>query len=999
MIATNPASQVVAALIVGLLIAFTCQLLLTNLGLAVGITIWGGQSWSRSKDNAETEGDGRSGDPEKESGSISAGTLSIAAGLGLLLTVNGVLATACYAAVKFCGAVTAFSGAVLGLVIWSAYMLVMTWLSTSAANSLVAFVLSSAVSGLRQIFKALSAVMQSLSGDAEASLTPATAAELVHQETQAAIAQIDIPALIEGYVDERMPPPHRLDSLQPKFEETLAQSDLARPEQQGFLPQVDLSTFSQWVKDELGVVGEAAEAIAELLHQAWERVTDNLPQSLQPLQDLFSTASAKDLTPEAVQTLLASIQQDSASVRPESSSEIPLEAGQSSLNAESSGEAKESVTSADMVDHLRQMLRQRVDLTDLDIQMIWSRVSPLLQDWLQGNASGLMSGGLSLDLGGQVIREDVADYLRQVSPWRLSDDTLQQDFRDLLVDPEAAADQVLPQLKALGSEDFVRSLRERGDLVQEQIEDLAAKLDTIRQSAIASLTELQASDSGQVDETANTESESEETNVKGDAPTAQQREAIAEIQQKLENYLHYTSLSQMTHAAIAEKVETLVSESALTNKALRQIRPELPMVPLTEVLSRRQGLDSGQQDLLIQQVQTAWQHHAAVEARSDEAEDKPISPKVMLAIEGALILTVSQLIAKTVKAQDLIPKLMEPLKETINDPQTLRRSLSQVNWPTLQKKAQIQLEASEVQVEQATQQVQTALTDFLKPPRRWALRRSAEVKTFWDSALEYLAHSSPDQLSPEEIRHNLEWLWRSSNQQLGQLGQGLGQLQDIQAAAAAEISSFDWGALKKTVAQRKDLTADQIETIWQALELFAQQLLAQADQARQQAQASLESWFSSISTILKSSEYLAFDPSRLKTDLQALLSNSPDISALQPLKLLSAPEGIAAAVAQFAQDAFRQLLKAQGVSETLLAQAEDLKDWVQERVAGVEQEIRHRQAALQQAALEQLNEARKALAAAAWWLFAIAVTSATTAITAGVLAVTGVDGLLTRLGL
>ncbi|MGB3613269.1 MAG: hypothetical protein WBA10_05690, partial [Elainellaceae cyanobacterium] len=354
-----------------------------------------------------------------------------------------------------------------------------------------------------------------------------------------------------------------------------------------------------------------------------------------------------------------------------------------------------------------------------------------------------------------------------------------------------------------------------------------------------------------------------------------------------------------------------------------------------------------------------------------------------------------------VSTQALLPNLMSSLEDAVGDPRQLRRSLTQVDWRSLRQKAQTQLEASDTQVEQATRQIQTALIDVLKPPRRWALRRTADVSNFWENVSDYLTHSSPDQLSPEAIGQNLEWLWRMSNRGIDALG-GI-SIETIEA-----VQSFDWAALRARLSQRKDLTAEQAEAIWAAVDRFVQQLLHQADKARQQAQASLESWFSSVKTVLQDPDHLAFDPDGLKRALREMIPESSGIlsvlqssmsatSALQPLKLLNASEGIAAAIAQFSQDVFSQVLKAQGVPDVLLAQTADLKGWIQDRVAGVENDIRERQAALQQATLQQLNDARKALAAAAWWLFAIAVTSATTSVVAGLLAVMGFGSIFVRL--
>ncbi|MEM7771093.1 MAG: hypothetical protein AAF327_11350 [Cyanobacteria bacterium P01_A01_bin.37] len=964
MMTINPASQVIAALLIGLLIVFTCQLLLMNLGLALGITIWGGSSWTQDNDSGSED----NGADDSETGSISLGTLSIAAGLGLLLTVNGVLFVACYGAVKFCAPATAFSGGMLGWVIWSAYMLLMTWVSTRAANSLIAFILSSAVSGLRQIFAVLGSLMQATFGDQEAPLTSAATAELVRRETQLALERINIPTLIEDYIDEQMPPKLQLETLQPQLEDTLQKSDLGSLEQSGFLSHINLSTFVQWVKDEVGLSGDGAEAIAELLNQVWQRLSNSRSSPLEQLQELFSTASMDELIPERVSHLLASLQSNSGRhsetfIVQESDHANDLDHAEHAKSSENAN-IKINIKNG-LVRQLKQILRQRLDLTDLDLQTIWHRISPLLQDWQPDET-------LSPDLGNQLIHDDVDDYLQQVLPWRLQHETLQQEFQEVLVDPDAAIDQVLPQLQALSPRDFTHSLRQRGDLTPDQINERVATLEAIRQYAIASL--KKSATANQRDEAV--DAHGIDTRSGAFQASEQETEAIAEVQKKLANYLHYTSLSKITSEAIAHKVKTLVAESPLPPETLHQTSPYLPSSSLAEVIDSRRGLDSDRRNQLMQQVQEAWQHCTV----GDEAVDA----EVTVAIEGTLILAISQLIGSNSHAQDLLPKLMESLEAVISDPKALRRSLSQINWQAVSKNAQMQLDASAAQIEQTVQNIQLALMGFLKPPKRWALRRSADAKDFWDNVTEYLSHSHSNQLSPTAIRHNLEWLWQVSYQ-------GLDPLQRIQNEAIAEISKIDWGTFKAVLAHRQDLATDEIEAIWETLEAFMQSLLQQVNQARQQAQATLESWLASVKAILPDPDQLTFDASRLKADLQRLLQTSPDIFAalIHPLTSLNAAEDSVAAIAQLSQDTLKQLLSEQGVPNALLTQAEGLQTWMQARVAAIEQDLQDRQTALKQTTLQQLDDARKALATAAWWLFAIAITSGTTATIAGILAVTG----------
>ncbi|XPM52688.1 MAG: hypothetical protein EDM05_030755 [Leptolyngbya sp. IPPAS B-1204] len=79
------ASQIIAALIVGLLIAYGVQLMLTNLGVAIGLSLYRfgntGLS-SKSKSPLET--------PRLIP------SMATLTGLGILLTIDGVLFAACF---------------------------------------------------------------------------------------------------------------------------------------------------------------------------------------------------------------------------------------------------------------------------------------------------------------------------------------------------------------------------------------------------------------------------------------------------------------------------------------------------------------------------------------------------------------------------------------------------------------------------------------------------------------------------------------------------------------------------------------------------------------------------------------------------------------------------------------------------------------------------------------------------------------------------------------
>jgi len=167
--ASGLSSAVIAALIVGLLLAFACQLLLAGLGVALGLTLWGRSLTSgaevRAVDNYAPEASGSASAAEESSAAgLSLGRVGLVVGLGSLLTINGVVFIACYLAVRFCDPDEVYAGAILGLMIWAAYALVMTWLSARTANSVVGLVVSSAVAGLRQVFEGARSLWQATLG-------------------------------------------------------------------------------------------------------------------------------------------------------------------------------------------------------------------------------------------------------------------------------------------------------------------------------------------------------------------------------------------------------------------------------------------------------------------------------------------------------------------------------------------------------------------------------------------------------------------------------------------------------------------------------------------------------------------------------------------------------------------------------------------------------------------------------------------------------------------
>ncbi|MDX2214750.1 MAG: hypothetical protein SFY66_15790 [Oculatellaceae cyanobacterium bins.114] len=188
-------TQLLTALMVGLLTALAFQLLLTTLGVAIGISIWRIR-WATH--------DSSSDEPKSPNSSSGIGTM---AGFGILLTVNTVLFGACFLAAKFSQVASPMSGAIEGIVIWSAYFLLLIWVSSRAVGSLVGSLLDITTGGFRRIVSAIAAVFNK-EDNKEDDPTPALSEEqvvsTVRQEMQTLLNTIDLRQLVEEQLEEQL---------------------------------------------------------------------------------------------------------------------------------------------------------------------------------------------------------------------------------------------------------------------------------------------------------------------------------------------------------------------------------------------------------------------------------------------------------------------------------------------------------------------------------------------------------------------------------------------------------------------------------------------------------------------------------------------------------------------------------------------------------------------------------------------------------------------------
>ena len=155
-------------LLAGLLMAFAFQLLLTNLGVALGLSAlgWaisprGGSSSAPASANqlqsidkqSENDRVGSSDELAKDGEGIP--PVSHLVGLGVTLTLAPILFATAFLSVTFSDITQLSAGLIFGLILWAAYLLILIWISSITVSGVLDFVLGTATAGIRRLFSAV----------------------------------------------------------------------------------------------------------------------------------------------------------------------------------------------------------------------------------------------------------------------------------------------------------------------------------------------------------------------------------------------------------------------------------------------------------------------------------------------------------------------------------------------------------------------------------------------------------------------------------------------------------------------------------------------------------------------------------------------------------------------------------------------------------------------------------------------------------------------------
>ncbi|MGG6298266.1 hypothetical protein ACQ4M4_28205 [Leptolyngbya sp. AN02str] len=1012
---TLSGGQVVVAIAAGLVMAIAFQFLLTNLGVALGLTI--ASFRPKPLKPSEAPSSKPDGDRNEASQGILLQAVGIATGLSVLLTVSGVLAVASFLAVTLSAPTEPMVGGILGILIWAAYVLLLTWLSSVAVGSVVDTALSSVTAGFGMLLRAVRSALPGGQSDTNP-LSQQEVLRAVQQEVDAALRAVDVQSEVQDYLAAIAPSPQT--HLKQQLLEVLHHPDVAstgvRPNRDGLMALVQTAGATLTAHEQARLVDELLDAL---------QTANAEPASAQPLAN-----EVEGQSPQANHIANAHIPTASLTVHPE------VEAPQSASPLVALLEKPLAMLPTSLSDRLQSLL-ERVDaqqllllamrqaeITEWDLERLWHWVRSHASEWVpSSNANGGSANGQT-SLPGQstepfsIVRLDVEDYLRRSHLWELDEALLAEDLPGVLCDPEADPARVLEEVSHLSEQDFIEMLRQRNDLEPERIAAIAQRLEAIRaaverslQVAVASSPLVQTHD----------RNGSSASGSPDESPEMQM--AIATLYAKLESYLRYTNLSKLTLPKVQQKVQALMAELPRS-----KVLPPFDRERLYERLQQRKrrksknkgkGLKTKHINALLDAMEQTWNEQAQQVApmQNLEPSSEPDGQQWMAIAAGSLV---TQLKTRDWQSMPL-SELQALARQIVEQPQmavrTVGRHVAQLDWSPVIRELQA-LMLTDDQIKPILAGLQHGLYTMARLPRRWLRRTAHSPRLLSHQLRRYLTHQSKSRLTADSVWQDLQAIANG--------------LPGLDANAIAQLKT-QLGASEVTqwLTARADLSPDEIAAIAQNVQtwMHTQSIPEPSSSLHEATQSTLEDWlhlaqrqlqhlspdgaidWSQDGLQTKVTEILAAPAAHLdglKQSLGELLQQTPghllgaialnpvvwpqqlqEVISLEPVRdrIMHTSEAIVEAMTQRGQDV------SEAVMQSVVQQVEATRDRLLAQVEQVQTELQTQADAALRHMQTQADNARKIAAIAAWWLFSTALVAGIMSAIAGTWAVTGVPSL------
>lgn len=1003
------------ALLCGVFMAFAFQLLFTNLSVAAGISAIGTGAYS-DVDDAQTLG-----------GSIRKVEAKI--GTWAIFSSSIALFIACFLAVKLSLIQSAFLGAIIGVVIWSTYFTVIMWLGSNAVGSVIGSFVSTVTSGIQGLLgtattaiganvaqKQMVSTAEEITAAVRRELTSGFDADSIRNTLQTSLSSLQLPQL-------------DIKEIRNQFDQLLKDVDLRDIGDREFLKNINRQTFVDLISSRTDFSQEDVNKIADQLEDAWKQVL-NRQNPTEKVLDLLKSASPEELKSEKLGERLQQL--ITVGGNGKQTNGVLKQAIQYGLGAAGTAVLERANISDINVQEITTELKKiGSKAQDVDVNKIIDQLKQVL------NKTSEQASKLGTQLGGKLstqpqntIKADVEEYILNSFPWHFNSLTIQDEFREVIYDPNANPSTVRHNLEEINQDYFSNLLKQRGDINEDRSREISEQLESIRQEVLPIVQQADKQEKSQnlrnqIEDylrNANKQELTPEGVERNFAVILGDPEAgFEELQERLSKFNRDTffPLLQQRHDFSEEEANNIIgqlestrdhiidqareSQEQARNKAdeLRQrvedylrntnkeeLNPEGiqrdfkvlledPQAGINLLRSRLSQFDrdtlvqllSQRQDLSESEINQTLDSLERVRDNILQAPQK-VGEKAQEQYEQTT--TAIREYLRNTNLEELNPEgIQRDLQQLLNDPRegavALRNRLSQFDRETLVKLLAGREDLSEEQVNQIIDSVQQAIANIIKAPQRLAQRTTKQVLDFEANLENYLRNANKEELNPEGIKRDLQLLLSSPRAGIGTLGE--------------RVSKFDRSTLVALLSQREDISEEEANRIVDQIESVRDSIVQQFEQIQQRMRSLVDSVFGRVRDYLNSLDRPELSYEGIQHDV-AKIFDDPQAGF----------EALRDRLSQFDRDTLVALLSSRSdISEEqanqIINRVESARDSVLHRAERIQQETQRRLQAIREQAKQQAIDSKKALADAAWWLFNAAVVSLVASTIGGVLAV------------
>ena len=337
------------------------------------------------------------------------------------------------------------------------------------------------------------------------------------------------------------------------------------------------------------------------------------------------------------------------------------------------------------------------------------------------------------------------------------------------------------------------------------------------------------------------------------------------IRADVENYLLNTYNWQLSRETIAEQFRDILYDPAADPGTVRQEVERLNKNDFINILKQRGLLTQTEMQRIADQLEAIRQQVLITVTAEEERE---IVQDLQRRVESYLLVTPKADLNPQGIGQHFKPLLQEPEANY----EALSRRLAQFNR---QEMREILLERNDIQPEEADRildELERQRDEVLVGAKGIADQAKYQAESLWLNLKSYLRNTGKEELNPEAIRAELRTL-----------------LNDPQAgmtAISARLSRFDRDTLVKLLAQRPDLSEDQVQQILDTVQ-DSWHSVRQAPQAVvEKAKEQYDSVTTTISDYLRNTGKAELNPEGIQRDFARLFEN-PQQGALVLRRRLS----------------------------------------------------------------------------------------------------------------